>query len=318
MRGTRKPERRQHERGQVLVIFAFSVVMFIGMCAVVVDVAWYWSSMLRMQRAADAAALAGVVYLPGNLPSAVTAARAEALKNGYANGSDGVTVNAGLDPNNSRSLRVSLSAAVPTFFMRLFGISSIAGSSSSKAEYVLPVPMGSPDNYYGVFGKVRTPGGGRNVTTTTTGTTDSAAADDGAVGQLDHTHECDQRLGRQRRGDQERRRQPVPGMERVRHLDTRQRHALGHRHRAPGPRIGIGRQLHARDGTVLERCDRHEVPTGRPRRTSRCRAAGPGPRTRPADSRAPGAAPGPSRSCPTPTSVYVCSTPGRVARSARR
>ena len=171
MRRFRKPARSQHERGQVLVIFACSVVMFIGMCAVVVDVAWYWSSMLRMQRAADAAALAGVVYLPGNLPSAVSAARAEALKNGYTNGSGGVIVNAGLDPNNSRSLRVSLSAAVPTFFMRLFGISSISGSSNSKAEYVLPVPMGSPESYYGVFGKVRTPGGGRNVTTTTTGTT---------------------------------------------------------------------------------------------------------------------------------------------------
>ncbi len=160
------------ERGQVLVVFAVSIFLFIAMCAVVVDVAWYSANVLRMQRAADAAALAGVVYLPGNLPSAVSAARSEALKNGYTNGSGGVSVSAGLDPNNSRSLRVTLSAQVPTFFMRVFGMSSITGTTNSKAEYVLPVPMGSPDNYYGVFGTLRTPAGGTNVTTTTTGVTD--------------------------------------------------------------------------------------------------------------------------------------------------
>ena len=34
--------------------------------------------------------------------------------------------------------------------MRVFGITSIPATRSSKAEFVLPVPMGSPQNYYGV------------------------------------------------------------------------------------------------------------------------------------------------------------------------
>jgi hypothetical protein len=35
--------------------------------------------------------------------------------------------------------------------MRVFGISSITATRSSKAEYIQPVPMGSPLNYYGVY-----------------------------------------------------------------------------------------------------------------------------------------------------------------------
>ncbi|HYO43536.1 MAG TPA: pilus assembly protein TadG-related protein, partial [Candidatus Limnocylindrales bacterium] len=159
-------------RGQALVVFALSIFVFIGMCAVVVDIAWYWSGMLRMQRAADAAALAGVVYLPGNAPSAVTSARSEASKNGFTDGAGGVIVTAAADTANNRALRVSVRGSVPTFFMRVFGITSIAGARNAKAEYVLPVPMGSPESTYGIFGTLRTPDGGTYHTTTVSGTTD--------------------------------------------------------------------------------------------------------------------------------------------------
>ncbi len=78
---------RARSRGQVLVIFALSIFVFIGMCAVVVDVAWYWANTLRVQRAADAAALAGAVLLPGKVntgaDNAYLRARNEATKNGY-------------------------------------------------------------------------------------------------------------------------------------------------------------------------------------------------------------------------------------------
>ena len=41
--------------------------------AAVIDMSWYWTNNLRMQRAADAAALAGVVCLPGDPATAITA-----------------------------------------------------------------------------------------------------------------------------------------------------------------------------------------------------------------------------------------------------
>ena len=50
---------RDRSRGQVAVIFALSIVLFGELALVVVDVAFYWVTTLKVQRAADAAALAG-------------------------------------------------------------------------------------------------------------------------------------------------------------------------------------------------------------------------------------------------------------------
>ncbi len=158
--------RHARSRGQVLVIFAGSIVLFRALMAVVGYVAWYWANNLRVQRAADAAALAGAVYLPGDVPKSVLTARNEALKNGYVNGTN-ATVTPFQDAVNDRQLNVTVSAPVGTFFMRVIGITSIQASRTAKAEYVLPVPMGSPENYYGVFGPLRRP---PTLVTTTKGT----------------------------------------------------------------------------------------------------------------------------------------------------
>jgi hypothetical protein len=142
-------DRNLRQRGQVLVIFAFASFLLIGMMALVVDVSWYWANTLKVQRAADAAALAGVVLLPGNVSGAQTYALNEAKKNGYSSGTGGVTVAAAQEAANPRRLDVTVSAPVPTFFMRAFGITSIPASRAATAEYVLPVAMGSPLNVYG-------------------------------------------------------------------------------------------------------------------------------------------------------------------------
>ncbi len=141
---------RVASRGQMLVLFAVSIFVLTGITAIVVDVSWYWANSLRVQRAADAAALAGVVWLPSDPTSAYDTARKEAIKNGYDGSSPGVTVTPLQDATNKRRLSVTISAPVGTFFMRVFGLPSIQATRSSKAEFVLPVPMGSPQNYYGV------------------------------------------------------------------------------------------------------------------------------------------------------------------------
>jgi len=155
---TRHPQRRS--RGQVLIIFALTIFVFIGLCAIVVDVAWYWANNLRIQRAADAAALAGVVHLPGDVPTAISVARAEAIKNGYTNGVNGYTVTPTQDPANPRRLRVEIAGPVGTYFAHVIGVHSFPAVRRSRAEFILPVPMGSPEAYYGTFGLIRHPGGG--------------------------------------------------------------------------------------------------------------------------------------------------------------
>jgi hypothetical protein len=145
-KGTAK---RTRQRGQVLAIFAGAMVLFVGILAIVVDISWYWSNTLKVQRAADAAALAGAIWLPGQQGTAYLAADNEATKNGYTAGG-GVTVTPIQDSADPHQLDVTVSAPVSTFFMRLFGITHIQATRSSKAIYVLPVPMGSPVAYYGV------------------------------------------------------------------------------------------------------------------------------------------------------------------------
>jgi Flp pilus assembly protein TadG len=163
-------------RGQMLVLFVVSIFVLTGITAIVVDVSWYWANSLRVQRAADAAALAGVVWLPGNPTSAYSTARAEATKNGYDNGTGGTVVTPTQDATNKRRLNVTISSPVGTFFMKIFGIATITAIRSSKAEYVLPVPMGSPENYYGVFGLTR---GLTSTTDVTTFSTSNVLGDSG-------------------------------------------------------------------------------------------------------------------------------------------
>ena len=108
-----------------------------------------------MQKAADAGALAGAVYLPGDVPKAYSAAAAEAKKNGYVTGTNGVVVNAVQDSTNRRRLKVTITSPVQAYFAKVFCAVSTCTNQISEtvvgtAEFTLPVPMGSPQNYYGV------------------------------------------------------------------------------------------------------------------------------------------------------------------------
>ena len=150
-----RPSRRSDSRavmprGQVLVIAAGILTVLIALVGLIVDLGWYQVNVLRVQRSADAAALAGVVYLPAAVSNAQALAYAEATKNGYTTTGGTTTVAAAPDPFNPRKLDVQITTQVPTFFIKILGINSLTVVRTSSAEFVLPVPMGSPLNYYGV------------------------------------------------------------------------------------------------------------------------------------------------------------------------
>ena len=146
---------RVKEAGQVIAIFALALMALIGLVGFAIDLTFTWREELRIQRAADAAALAGVVYLPGDVSNGMSAASAEARKNGYTTGTNGTTVTAAQNATNVREMDVSIRTNVPTFFFRVFGVDHFTVARSSKAVYVLPVPMGSPDPYYGAYGNFK-------------------------------------------------------------------------------------------------------------------------------------------------------------------
>jgi hypothetical protein len=138
------------QAGQIVVVFALMLVVLIGLVGIAIDTTYAWRGALTVQRAADAASLAGVVSMPGDFSTATNTAISAAAKNGYTSSTS--TTIAVTKANNPDELDVAITTQVPTFFSRIFGINSFSVTRSSKAVYVLPVPMGSPENYYGTFG----------------------------------------------------------------------------------------------------------------------------------------------------------------------
>src|SRR4051794_35852022 len=81
------------ESGLVVVWTAMLMVVILGFTAWAVDFGNWKDRSTRLQKAADAAALAGVVFMPENVNNlAFTTARTIAAKNGYTDGQSGVTV----------------------------------------------------------------------------------------------------------------------------------------------------------------------------------------------------------------------------------
>ncbi|HYA69462.1 MAG TPA: pilus assembly protein TadG-related protein [Acidimicrobiales bacterium] len=135
--------------GVVIVYFALALLVIMGMAAFVIDLGYWYFQASRIQRAADAAALAGVTYMPGDLSDATTAATTVAAKNGFSSAAqDVVTVSA--VPGAPDQLAVSIEDPnVPTFFSRVFGLNSIRETRVATAQYDPPIPLGSPENSLG-------------------------------------------------------------------------------------------------------------------------------------------------------------------------
>ncbi|KAA3637664.1 MAG: hypothetical protein DWP92_07435 [Armatimonadetes bacterium] len=161
-----KPEPRnqdhrdRRESGAVLILMAGMIAVLLGMTAFAVDFGWlYWNG-TKIQHGADAAALAGVIYEPDATVLAKQNALEVAAVNGYAH--DPVSGNTIVTPldytdlathpgtvSNANQLRVTVSHAVPTFFMKVFGFDTVTIEKTSVAEYVLPLAMGSDEPYFG-------------------------------------------------------------------------------------------------------------------------------------------------------------------------
>ena len=141
------------QRGQMLVVFVLAIILIVGLVGLVLDVRWYWANSLRVQRAADAAALAAQSCprsRPGLRPDRAGRRPRRTGMPRYLGGTSGpsTSVTGTVRPRtatNRTRMNVTISAPVGTFFMRLIGISSITATRTSKAQYALPVPMGRPE-----------------------------------------------------------------------------------------------------------------------------------------------------------------------------
>jgi hypothetical protein len=147
--GTHVHDEQVFSRGQVIVIFVLSLTVLIGIMGLAIDVSFLWVNEMRLQKTADAVALAGAVYLPDDAPTAHDKGLIAAAQNGYVDGVGSVHVVAQQNSANHEQMDASVQAPVPTFFMRLFGINSLTPTRTARAQFHLPVPMGSPLNVFG-------------------------------------------------------------------------------------------------------------------------------------------------------------------------
>lgn len=127
--------------GQALVISALGLSTLLGFMALAIDTGVLFQAKRKLQTAADAAATAGALdYLyNASVSSATTAAANASSLNGYTNGSGGVVVSVSVPPadgpnaGNKLFVEAVVTKPVPTFFMRLFGFSTVSISARAVA-----------------------------------------------------------------------------------------------------------------------------------------------------------------------------------------
>jgi hypothetical protein len=149
--------KKHRNRGQIAVILALILPVLLGSMALGTDIAILYFNWVQMQKAADAAALAGANYLPGDPSQAQTVANNNAMSNGIAQSEIVSTVVAPDD----LSITITLNRKVNYYFARVLGLTTggvataaTAGiqSNSPAARGLMPIglPCSSGDCSYTV------------------------------------------------------------------------------------------------------------------------------------------------------------------------
>jgi Flp pilus assembly protein TadG len=163
--------RSPHTRGQTLIIFALTFSVLIGMLGLAIDTVRIYNLYAEMQRAAEAGALAGVIYMPNyyvsDLPyapgdSAVCRAMQETVKNGFGTTCSpesaaptaavacpaDVTVvvvavcQVAAKPDD---LVVYVTQTMNLAFLSAFGLGPLTITAHAQAEYLPPVQLATND-----------------------------------------------------------------------------------------------------------------------------------------------------------------------------
>jgi hypothetical protein len=136
---------RKNESGQAIVLMTLSLVVIMGMAALVLDVGNWFHTKRRLQGTADAAALAGAQRLPDDPSGAQTMAMSYANQNGGDVAGANIIVTSTVLPNDTISVRARKTA--PGIFSGILGIASADIDARAKArvgppqqaEYVAPM-----------------------------------------------------------------------------------------------------------------------------------------------------------------------------------
>jgi Flp pilus assembly protein TadG len=166
---TRSVSRPRRDAGAVGILTAILVPTFLVFCAIAIDVGNWYVTAQQVQKAADAAALAGVTKMPNDYPGASTTALAMSSTNGYPNA--GINSVATFQTGRNSELGVTVTTTVNNVFGSIFGNPTTTIARTAIADYQGPAIMGSPCNTFGnePDSTSVTPPAGTSIPTTTNG-----------------------------------------------------------------------------------------------------------------------------------------------------
>ncbi len=160
---------RRRQRGQTLVIFALTFTTLISILGLAIDSVRVYDLYARMQRAAEAGALASVIYMPNfysaDLPyapndSGICRALQEIAKNGFgpscnpvttpisaaaACPADVTTVEIAVCPVAGKpyDVHVYITETLNVVFLSAIGVGPVRLTANAQAEYLPPVSLGT-------------------------------------------------------------------------------------------------------------------------------------------------------------------------------
>jgi len=120
---------RKNEGGQAVVLMVLSLVVIMGMAALVLDVGHWYSTKRRLQGTADAASLAGAQMLPNDPSAAQSMALTYANRNGGDVAGADIVVSATNDTISVRARKTD-----PGIFSGILGIGSADIDARAKAR----------------------------------------------------------------------------------------------------------------------------------------------------------------------------------------
>lgn len=131
---------KRFRKGQTIVLVTFFMTILIGFVSLTVDLGLAYIVRLRMQQAADAAALAAVPNL--STPAASqNAGQLFARLNGFQNGVENCNVNVGAPDVVNGTVKVVITQPMRTFFMTFLGISTLPIGAQATARFRTLLPL---------------------------------------------------------------------------------------------------------------------------------------------------------------------------------
>ena len=130
------------KNGQVLVLAALMIPVFLGMTALVIDVGFLALTKTQLQTAVDAGALAGANELNGSNPSNTTGTAISYAKMSPGNSGDTVTTVV-TNTSSTKQVKVTNSRVVTFMFAPILGISNSTVTATATATVL---PAGSVPN----------------------------------------------------------------------------------------------------------------------------------------------------------------------------